>query len=299
MILIEQAREVADNPVGDFFRGVGGDGWTAQGQGRLEVIGHSAGAGEQFGVVVGKVILRHIAGFASRGQFGQRGSELGDPITANVERRQVRLREVAVVVGILLAALGYGDLARFDPAAGFLDDLAAVFEDAALALNLVLQGLEDGAEAIHVLDFGARSEGLAAHGPDADVGVAAEVAILHIGGGHAEELDERVQGGEILAGFLGRAQVGFADDFHEGDAGAVDVHQGVAIAAVAIGEMLHLGYVFFEMDALDADASPVIADGGVAVDFEITFEGPGAGHTGKSGSPSSGRGRGSSCGRTW
>ena len=105
-------------------------------------------------------------------------------------------------MGVLLAALGDGDLAFLDPPAGFLNDLPAVLDDPALAFNLVLKGLEYRPEAVHILDFGAGAEGIAAHGPDADVGVAAEVAVLHVGGGDAEELNEGVQRRQILAGLL-------------------------------------------------------------------------------------------------
>ena len=96
-------------------------------------------------------------------------------------------------MGVFLAALGDGDLALFDPAAGFLHDLTTVLDDAALAVHLELKGIEHGAEAVHVLDFGAGAEGVAAHGPDADVGVAAEIAVLHVGGGDAEVLHQGMQ----------------------------------------------------------------------------------------------------------
>ena len=122
------------------------------------------------------------------GQLGQGGLQFGHPLPADVQRGQVWFREVAVIVGVLLAALGDGYLALLHPAAGFLDYLAAVLDDAALAFDLVLQCLKDGVEAVHVLDFGAGAEGVAAHGSDADVGVAAKIAVLHIGCGDSQVL---------------------------------------------------------------------------------------------------------------
>ena len=136
--------------------------------------------------------------------------------------RQVGFREVAVVVGVLLAALGDGYLALLQPAAGFLHYLAAVLNDATLAFHFVLQRLKDGVETVHVLDFGAGSEGVAAHGADADVGVAAKVAVLHIGGGDAEVLHEGVEGwsgigelpqGERRSGLLTTSISGTPDRF--------------------------------------------------------------------------------------
>ena len=97
-------------------------------------------------------------------------------------------------MGVFLAALGDGNGSALDPAAGLLHHAAAFLEDATLAVGLEVEGLVDGAEAVHVLDFGAVAVLFATDRADADVGVAPEAAVLHVAGGDAEVLQERVQG---------------------------------------------------------------------------------------------------------
>src|SRR5713226_4128151 len=81
----------------------------------------------------------------------------------------------------LLAALAYSSTAvALDPATGFLRDPLARVEELRLALLLVEQRSVDRTEGIHVLDLDLGAELLAAGRPQADVGVAAEVAFLHV-----------------------------------------------------------------------------------------------------------------------
>ena len=70
--------------------------------------------------------------------------------------RQVGVGHVAVVVGVLLRALRQGFLLGVIPATGFLNDLFTLFEQFDLAVNLVIYGFFDAAEAVEVL--GLRSE---------------------------------------------------------------------------------------------------------------------------------------------
>ena len=86
------------------------------------------------------------------------GEDLLLPLGADDERREVGLGEVAVVVGLLLGAHGVGAAFGVVPEARLLDDAAAVFDDADLALDLVLDGGADVAEAVDVLDFGLGAE---------------------------------------------------------------------------------------------------------------------------------------------
>ena len=73
---------------------------------------------------------------------------------ADDERGEVGLGEVAVVVGLLFAAHGEGAALGVVPEARLLHDAAAVFEDADLALDFVLERGADVAEAVYVFYFG-------------------------------------------------------------------------------------------------------------------------------------------------
>ena len=172
---------------------------------------------------------------------------------------------------IFLAALGHGHAPLIYPPAGFLHHGPAVLDDALLPLHLVHQGKVNGPEAVHVLDFGAGPEGIGAGGADAHVGVAAEVAVLHIRSGNAEILDHGMERGEVLAGLFGRTQVGLADNLHERHAGTVHVDQRVALGVVR--EVLHFGNVLFQMHTFHADGSPAVLQVGIALDLQMTVQG--------------------------
>ncbi len=92
------------------------------------------------------------------GSSGSWASDLLHPGRADLERRQVRLGEVAVIVGFFLAALGDGHFLDVIPAEGFLDDLAAGFVERGLALDFIGGGARQGAETVQVLDLGAGAE---------------------------------------------------------------------------------------------------------------------------------------------
>ena len=117
-------------------------------------------------------------------------------------------------MGFLFASLGNGDASLFDPAAGFLNNTSAVFQYFPLPFNFVVQGQKHRPEAVHVFDFGAGAKLVAALGTDAHVGVAAEVAVLHICRGDAQVLQNGMQGHQIGARFLGRTHIRLADHFH-------------------------------------------------------------------------------------
>ena len=86
---------------------------------------------------------------------------------------------------------------------------------------------------------------------DADVDVGAQVAVLHVAVADAQVAQDLAQLDDIGGGFFGAADVGAADDLHQGDAGAVQVHEG----HVGVHVVDRLARVLFQVDALDADAA--------------------------------------------
>ena len=89
---------------------------------------------------------------------------------------------------------------------------------------------------------------LGAAQPHRNVGVAAEAAFLHVAVGHLEITQHRPQFAQISSGLFGGAEVGLADDFHQGYARAVEIDQA------AIGRVDVLAGVFLQVDADQADA---------------------------------------------
>jgi len=89
-------------------------------------------------------------------------------------------------------------------------------------------------------------------GTHADVGIAAQGALLHIAVAHAGVEDDFLQAGEVLVGFVGGGNIRLTDNFNQGNAGAVQVDGGF-LSGIGKALMQALARVFFEMKACDAD----------------------------------------------
>ncbi len=134
----------------------------------------------------------------------------------------------------------------------FLRDLVAGLENADVAFDFILQGLLDEAERVDVLDFGLGAKFFLAARADADVGVAAQRAFFHVAIADAGVEDDFFQAREVLVGFFGRAHVGFADDFGEGNAGAIEIDGGF-VGGVGKAVVEAFARVLFEVKAGDAN----------------------------------------------
>src|SRR3954466_10259049 len=112
-------------------------------------------------------------------QFRQLRPEFVDVVLRELERQQIRIRKIAIVMRFFLGA----HRARLAPVGieqpRFLVDRAAILDDLDLAPRLVLHPLADEGDRFHVLDFAAGAERPAglAHG---NVHVGAQRALLHV-----------------------------------------------------------------------------------------------------------------------
>jgi hypothetical protein len=156
-------------------------------------------------------------------QLGQGPLQPRDVLLGDHQRQEVRVREVAVVLRIFLAAHGAGLVALGIVEAGFLLDAAAVFQDLDLAARLELDRPLHEAEGIEVLDLAARAQralsGLA-HG---DIGVAAERSFLHVAVADADPHHQRVERAGVGHRLPRAAQLGLRDDLEQRRACAVQV----------------------------------------------------------------------------
>src|SRR5690606_39695713 len=91
-------------------------------------------------------------------RLGQGGPQRLDELRRGLDRQQVGLGEVAVVVGIRLGTTSGCGAAVFVPVAGLLGDRATGGEDRGLTLDLVAHRALDGAEGVDVLRLGADAE---------------------------------------------------------------------------------------------------------------------------------------------
>ena len=140
---------------------------------------------------------------------------------------------------------------------GFLHHCAAVFQNGDLAARLVFNGGLDEAHRVHVLDLTPRPKMaeilgglvfLVLAGPaDRDIHIGAQVAVLHIAVAGAQIAQDLAQLGHIGRRLFRAPDVGTADDFHQGNAGAVEIDEGHGRVHVVNG----FARVLFQVDALD------------------------------------------------
>ena len=126
--------------------------------------------GEHVGVVVALDEERDVAarrvdagGACERGpprgwQRGHRGVDACDPLVTGIERDEVGLGEVAVVLRLLLAPQRVGAALVLVPVPRLLDDALAGLEQLDLAARLVLDGAAERAQRVEVLDLAAGAE---------------------------------------------------------------------------------------------------------------------------------------------
>ena len=97
-VFLEAPEKLVDDPVGGELAvaRLGGHGFEI---GRVGGVG-----GEHGGVIIREAEIGHEAGLLGVGQFGQAGLDVVDPGLFDLQRQQVGIGEVAVVVGLFLGA---------------------------------------------------------------------------------------------------------------------------------------------------------------------------------------------------
>jgi len=113
--------------------------------------------------------------------------------------------------------------------------LAAILQNGDLAAGLVVDRQLNEPHRVHVLDLTPRAQmakvlrGLIflilPRTADRHVHVRPQVAVLHVAVAGAQIAQDLAQFGDIGRRLLGAAQVGAADDFHQGHAGAVEIDE--------------------------------------------------------------------------
>ena len=84
---------------------------------------------------------------------------------------------------------------------------------------------------VHVFHLGLGAQLRLAARAHADVGVAAQRALLHVAVADAGVEDDLLQARQVVGGLLGGAHVRLADDLDQRRAGAVEVHLGLGVAS--------------------------------------------------------------------
>ena len=185
---------------------------------------------------------------------------------------QIRVGEIAVVVGFFFRTHRDGAGFGLVPVAGLLKNTPAGFEHADVAFYFILEGFLEIAEGVEVFYFDLGTEFFCAEQADADIGVTAERAFFHVAVADAGVEHDLAKRGEIGVGLVWSAHVRLGDDFAEGRAAAVVVDVGLSGGLRKPFVQIFCG-VFFEMQASDADAffRAVVVDFNPAVGGERKF----------------------------
>ena len=132
-----------------------------------------------------------------------------------VDRQQIGIREVAIVVRFFLAAHRPRLFAVGVEEPRLLHDFAAAFDELDLPRGFDLDRFLDEPERVQVLELRARAELRLAAPAHRNVRVATERAFLHVAVADLEVADERVNLAHVGAGFGRRAQIGRGHDLEQ------------------------------------------------------------------------------------
>ncbi len=187
-------------------------------------------------------------------QLGQLCAKPLDQLGRGLDRHEVGLGEVAVVVRLLLRPARRQRPRRDVEVVGVLLDLAARLPHRDLPRDLRVDAAGDVAERVHVLDLAARPQLVRAGRPHGHVGVDAERPLLHLRIRDPELDDRLAQELEEPLGLLRRMDVGRGDDLDERRPAAVVVDERVVRPSDPPGAPAHvdvLRRVLLEMRAHD------------------------------------------------
>ncbi len=200
------------------------------------------------------------------GQLGKSTPDRVDPGRLEIERQEIGLGEVAIVVRLLLAPHRLGHVPGRVPEQRILGDAPARFHDVDLPPDLELDRLLDEAERVHVLDLGLRPERGRSARTDGDVGITAEAPLLHVPVADVEIDQDLPELREVAHRFRPRADVGLGDDLDQRHAGAVQVDPRGFDAFTSLG-VERLARVLLEVDPDEPD--PLVTGAVIGRDLDV------------------------------
>ncbi|OQB36673.1 MAG: hypothetical protein BWY09_01842 [Candidatus Hydrogenedentes bacterium ADurb.Bin179] len=132
------------------------------------------------GVITAEPVLGLQTLLTCHGKFGQLVPYSLFPGLINDDGRQIRFREIAIIVGGFLFPLAERDPPVRIPAPGFLDDHTATAQNLFLTGNFEFDGFLHARERGNILDFGLYAEFGVSPGAKADIGFGAQGTFLHV-----------------------------------------------------------------------------------------------------------------------
>ena len=216
----------------------------------LVVIGQLGAGGEHAGIVGRQIIVLTQALRLLIGQLGQAGGHGVDIELVDLDGQQIRIWEVAIVVGFFLGAHRPRLAAIRIVQPRLLHDLAAALQQFDLPRDLEVDGFLHEAERVEVLDLGARAELFRTVLPHRHIRVAAERSLLHIAVADRKITHQRMDLLQVGDRFLGRAHRRLRDDLDQRRTGPIQVDAGRAPEAL----VQRLACIFLKVSTRDVDA---------------------------------------------
>ncbi len=132
-----------------------------------------------------------------------------------MEWRQVRFREIAIVVRRLLHPHPVGLTSLLGPSPGLLGERLPGIEDGRLAVDLEGDRPLDRPERVHVLDLDPGPERLGPAGAERDIGLDPQLPALHVRIGYTDRSEQQLEFLGVAARLFGGSDVRLGDDLHE------------------------------------------------------------------------------------
>ncbi len=167
----------------------------------------------------------------------------------NGDRRNIRFREIAVILCIFFGTHGIGLAAVIVPPSGFLHDGFSEFQCVDLPLCFKGDGTLDGLKGVDVFHLCTGAKSFRASLSDGKIDVSTHRAFFHLTVGHAQIFESGFQLYQISNDLFTATKIRFRDNFQKRHAATVVVWVG----HISERRMHQLACVFFHMDLVNAN----------------------------------------------
>ena len=183
-----------------------------------------------------------------------------------MHRRQIRVREVAVILRILFRTHRVGILFVVVPAAGLLDNGFSFLDQLDLSCTLSLDRSSDSLKGVQVLHLGTCSEFLTSDLTDRKVDIGTHRALLQFAVGCAEILNHHTQFFQISDNLFRRAHIRLGYNLDQRNAASVVIDER-AILPLIVDQ---LSGILLHVDLMNADF--LLSRCGVNLDISIVAD---------------------------
>ena len=179
--------------------------------------------GEDPCVVFGDSVFLYHAGAAHFGLLRKESLPFRNLLFSKRDRNEIRLREIAVVVRVLLGAHRRRLHRIAVPTTRLLDNRDGMDHALPLTARLVFERGMNSLEGVHVLDLDLRPELLRTDRTDGDVDVGTHIALFQVTVGHARVHKNLLEGGQVGNRFVCARDVRLGHDLHQRSPAAIEV----------------------------------------------------------------------------